>query len=63
MDIGPQKESDTTRSKETKKRRGGRKSAKGKKRHFKARPERQVGNYINIGRKKIMFHIHRVCLK
>lgn len=31
MDTGPQKESDTTGSKETKKRRGGRTSAKGKK--------------------------------
>lgn len=53
MDTGPQKESDATGISKTKKkeREGGRKTAKGK-RHFKARPKRQVGNDSKTGRKK-----------
>lgn len=53
MDTGPQKESNTPQEagrqrRERKKERG---RAKGKT-HFKARPERQVGNYSNTGRNK-----------
>lgn len=55
MDTGPQKESDATGSSKTKKkeRERGRKRERAKgKRHFKARPERQVGNDSKTGRKK-----------
>lgn len=69
MDTGPQKESDTPqeagrqrrkRQREKERERGG-KRAKGKKRHFKARPKRQVGNDSNTGRKKKTANMLNCC--
>lgn len=52
MDTGPQKESDATGSRKTKKRERIERRKRAKvKRHFKARPERQVGNDSNTDRK------------
>lgn len=52
MDTGPQKESDTPQeARRGRQRKEKKERAKGE-RHFKTRPERQVGNDSNTDRKK-----------